>query len=104
MSGLIVEWIAMTVPGLACAAELADHVAHLLVVEHGDADDVGGRDVGDAVGQRGAQLGQRRHRLGADIEHREPAGPVDQPLGHRRAHVAEPDVAELDTCSSLMIG
>ena len=98
--GSIVEWIAMTVPGLACAAELADHLAHLLVVEHGDADDVGGGDIGDAVGQRGAEFGQRGHRLGAHVEDRQPAGPLDQSLGHRRALVAQPDVPELST--SLM--
>ena len=43
----------------------------------------------------GARLGQRRHRLGADVEDDQPARPVDQPLGHRRAHVAQADVAEL---------
>ena len=65
------EWIAITVPGLAIrASQLADHLAHLLVVQDGDADDVGRRDVGDAVGRLRARLGERRHRLGAHVEHR----------------------------------
>ena len=37
--------------GLGIGRQLADDLAHLLVVEHRDADDVGGRDVGHAVGQ-----------------------------------------------------
>ena len=50
--------------GLGAARQLTDHVAHLLVVEHGDTDDVGAGDVGDTVGQAGAPFGQRCHRLG----------------------------------------
>ncbi len=64
--------------GLGVGRQLADYLAHLLVVEHGDADDVGGGDVGHAVGQAGALFDQRRHRLGPDVENRYPAGPVDQ--------------------------
>ncbi len=43
--------------GLGVLGELAYHVANLRVVEHRDADDVGLRDVGHAVGQRRTELG-----------------------------------------------
>ncbi len=66
--------------GLRICGQLTDDIAHLLVVEHRHADDVGGRDIGHAVGQRRALLGQRRHRLGAHVENRYPAGPLDQRL------------------------
>ena len=51
MVSLIVEWIAMTVPGLACRRQFTDHLTHLRIVENGDLNDVGGGNVGDAVGQ-----------------------------------------------------
>ncbi len=80
--------------------KLSDDLAYLFVVEHGDADDVGGGDVGDAVGEPGAHLGQRRHRIGTHVEHRQAARPVDQPLGDRPAHLPKADEAELDvTCT-----
>ena len=56
--------------GLGVCRQLADDLTHLRVVEHGDVDDVGGGNVGDAVGQAGALLGQRRHRLGSDVVNR----------------------------------
>ena len=77
--------------GLGISRQFADDLAHLVVVEDRDADDVGGGHVGHAVGQRGAGLGEWRHRVDAHVEHREPAGPVDQPLGDRRAHIAQAD-------------
>ena len=83
--------------------ELADDVTHLLVVEHGDTDDIGGSDVGDVVGQRRTQLGQRGHRLGADVEHDEAARPVDKPLRHRRALIAQTDIPQLQRVAHLMI-
>ena len=80
---------------LGVGGEFTDHLPHLSVVEHRHADDVGDRDVGDAIGKGGAGFGQWRHRLGAHVEHHDPTGPVDEALGHRRPHVAESDVAEL---------
>jgi hypothetical protein len=81
--------------GLGVGRQFADDLAHLCVVEHGDADDFGGGDVGHAVGQGGAGFGKWCHGLGADVENRDPARPFDQTLGHRGAHIAEADVAEL---------
>ena len=76
----IVEWIAMTVPGLACTGQLADHLAHLLVVADHHADDVRVGDLGDAVRQRGAGLGRTAPRLGRTSYTDEPARPATQPL------------------------
>jgi hypothetical protein len=81
--------------GLGVRCELTDDLAHLYVVEDGHADDVGDGDVGDAVRQGRPHFGQRRHSLGANIENHYPARPFDEALGHRRAHIAEADVAEL---------
>jgi hypothetical protein len=85
---LIVEWI-------GGPRQLCDHLAHLLVIKHGDADDVGGGDGRNAIGQPRARLGQRSHRVDADIEHRQPAGPLHHALGHRRTHFAQADIAQL---------
>ena len=93
----MVEWIAMTVPGFDVSCQLADHLTHLRVVEHGDVDDVRGGHVGHAPGQAGALLGQRRHRLGADVVNGYATGPFGHLGSHRGAHVAQPDVAELRT-------
>ena len=40
-------------------------------------------------------LGERRHGFRSDVEDDEAAGPVGEPLGHRRTLVAEPDIADL---------
>ena len=74
----------------------AHDLTDLLVIEHRDADDVSGRHLGNAVGHRRAGFGQGGHRLGPHVENGQPSRPVDQPSGHRRAHVAQADVAELD--------
>ena len=93
---LIVEWIAMTVPGLACAASsptTSRTCASLSTVTLMMSAAATSATLSASLAPC---LGQRRHRLGPDVEHRQAAGPVDQPLGHRRAHVAQADVAELD--------
>ena len=87
--------------GLGVCRQLADDLTHLRVVEHGDVDDVGGGNVGDTVGQARALLGQRRHRLGPDVVNRYPARPFGHLRGHRRAHVAQPDVAELASACAV---
>ena len=79
---------------LSMRGELTDDLAHLLVIEHGDADDVGDRYVSDAVGQRRAELGKGRHGLGAHIEYRDTTRPFHEALGHGRTHVSETDIAE----------
>jgi len=81
-------------PRLRMRGELSDDLPHLLVVEHGDADDVSGRHVRDAVSQRRTELGQRRHGLGTHVEYRDTARPFHEPLGHGRTHVSETDIAE----------
>ncbi len=81
---------------LGVRGEFAHHVAHLRVGEHGDADDVCVCDVGHAVRQRRPELGERGHGIGADIEDDQATGPVREPLGHRRALIAQSDVADLE--------
>lgn len=89
--------------GLGVLTQLPHDVAHLLVVEHRDADDVGIGYVGDAVGEARAEFRQRCHRLGAHIEDHDAAGPVYEAFRHRSALVAEADVAELDVLAHRMI-
>ncbi len=56
---------------------------------------VSGGHVGHTVRRRGARLGERRHGLGAYVEHDQAAGPIDEAFGHRRTLVTQADVAEL---------
>ncbi len=51
-------------------AVAGDHLAHLRVVEHGDADDVGLGDVGDARRGGGSAVDKRGHGLSPHIENR----------------------------------
>ena len=90
----------MTVPGFACSASSPTTSRTCASLSTVTLMTSAAGDVGDAVGRRGARLGQRRHRLGAHVEHDQTARPVDQPLGHRRALVAQADVAELDVVDS----
>ena len=80
--------------GLDLGREFSDHLTYLCVVQHGDADEVGIRDIGQVVRRTRAGLDKRRHGLGPQIEDRQAAGPVDKPLGHGRTHVAQTDVPE----------
>ena len=93
--GLIVEWIAMTVPGLACAASsptTSRTCSSLSTVTLMTSASATSATLSASVAP---SLGQRRHRLGADVENDQTTRPFDEPLGHRRAHVAQSDVAEL---------
>ena len=49
--------------GLRIGGQLTDDIAHLLVVEHRHADDVGCRDIGHAVGKRRAFIGPNELRV-----------------------------------------
>ena len=80
--------------GLGVGGQFANNLTHLSVVEHGDVDEVRGGDVGDTVGQTRARLGQRRRGLGPNVVNRYTTRPFDHSLGHRSAHVSQPDVPE----------
>ncbi len=74
--------------------DLGDDRLHLGVVEHRDADQVGGGDLGQIGGDRHAGGGERRHRRPADVIDDQPARPIDQMPRHRGPHGAQPDIAE----------
>ena len=87
----------MTVPGLACAASSpttsrtcasSSTVTWMMSAAATSA---------TLSARLRALFGQRRHRLGPDVVNRYAAGPFGHLGGHRRAHVAQPDVAELQT-------
>ncbi|CFE47286.1 Uncharacterised protein [Mycobacterium tuberculosis] len=71
-----------------------DHRTHLRVVEHGDADDVGFGDVGDACRCGGAALDERCHGLDPHIENGQSARPIEQTLSHRRALITQADISQ----------
>ena len=75
------------------AEDLAEHVAHLVVVAHHHADDVGLLREGGHAGRRaGAGPLQLGERVGRDVVHRElDALGGREPQRHRLADVAEPD-------------